>query len=125
MVLWGQAICLLQRHVHVVQCGRQQWHHSQIAHSASSQSSTTLLALHVEHTTAVRFLTSNLYSDLLKQIDVEIDVELLELAFTHRSFAYEAGLTATNERLEFLGGVTVTSRGFERRLSATGSSMVK
>jgi ribonuclease-3 len=57
----------------------------------------------VEHTTAVRFLTSNLYSDLLEQLGVDLDASLLELAFTHRSFAYEAGLTATNERLEFLG----------------------
>ncbi len=56
------------------------------------------------HTTAVRFLTSNLYSELLEQLGASIDAELLELAFTHRSFAYEAGLTATNERLEFLGG---------------------
>ena len=110
--------CLVQRHVHDVLCGRQQRLHSQIAHSASSQSSTTLLAQPVAHTTAVRFLTSNLYSDLLKQIDVEIDVELLELAFTHRSFAYEAGLTATNERLEFLGdsvlGLVVTEELYRK-----------
>lgn len=89
----------------------------------------------MEHTTAVRFLTSNLYSDLLKQIDVEIDVELLELAFTHRSFAYEAGLTATNERLEFLGdsvlGMVVTEELYrkypdldESRLSPLRSGIV-
>ena len=38
-----------------------------------------LLAQHVAHTTAVRFLTSNLYSDLLKQLGVEIDAELLQV----------------------------------------------
>jgi ribonuclease III len=41
-----------------------------------------------------------------------LDPELLRLALTHRSFAYEAGGLPTNERLEFLGdavlGVIVT-----------------
>jgi ribonuclease-3 len=89
----------------------------------------------VAHTTAVRFLTSNLYSDLLKQLGVEIDAELLELAFTHRSFAYEAGLSATNERLEFLGdsvlGMIVTEELYrkypdldESRLSPLRSGIV-
>ena len=89
----------------------------------------------MEHTTAVRFLTSNLYSDLLEILGVEIDVELLELAFTHRSFAYEAGLTATNERLEFLGdsvlGMIVTEELYrkypdldESRLSPLRSGIV-
>ena len=87
------------------------------------------------HTTAVRFLTSNLYSDLLEQLGVDIDAELLELAFTHRSFAYEAGLTATNERLEFLGdsvlGMIVTEELYrkypdldESRLSPLRSGIV-
>ena len=70
------------------------------------------------HTTAVRFLTSNLYSELLEQLGVSIEAELLELAFTHRSFAYEAGLTATNERLEFLGdsvlGMIVTEELYRK-----------
>jgi ribonuclease-3 len=35
--------------------------------------------------------------------DPELDPELLELALTHRSFAYENGGLPTNERLEFLG----------------------
>jgi ribonuclease-3 len=89
----------------------------------------------VEHTTAVRFLTPNLYSDLLEILGVEIDAELLELAFTHRSFAYEAGLTATNERLEFLGdsvlGMVVTEELYrkypdldESRLSPLRSGIV-
>lgn len=41
-----------------------------------------------------------------------LDPELLELALTHRSFAYENGGLPTNERLEFLGdsvlGVIIT-----------------
>jgi ribonuclease-3 len=36
-------------------------------------------------------------------LGVSIDPELLELALTHRSFAYENGGIAHNERLEFLG----------------------
>jgi ribonuclease-3 len=76
-----------------------------------------------------------LYSDLLEILGVDIDAELLELAFTHRSFAYEAGLTATNERLEFLGdsvlGMIVTEELYrkypdldESRLSPLRSGIV-
>jgi ribonuclease-3 len=36
-------------------------------------------------------------------LGVEIDPELLQLALTHRSYAYENGGLAHNERLEFLG----------------------
>ncbi|CAM3234345.1 ribonuclease III [Stackebrandtia soli] len=46
-------------------------------------------------------------------IGVELDADLLRLALTHRSFAYERGGLPTNERLEFLGdsvlGLVVTS----------------
>ncbi len=53
---------------------------------------------------------------LAERLGVEIDPELLILALTHRSFAYEAGGLPTNERLEFLGdsvlGVVVTDRLF-------------
>jgi ribonuclease-3 len=49
---------------------------------------------------------------LLAQLGVELDTELLTLALTHRSYAYENGGLPTNERLEFLGdsvlGVVVT-----------------
>jgi ribonuclease-3 len=44
--------------------------------------------------------------------DPTLDPELLELALTHRSYAYENGNLPTNERLEFLGdsvlGVVIT-----------------
>lgn len=40
---------------------------------------------------------------LAHKLGVSIDPELLELALTHRSYAYENGGAAHNERLEFLG----------------------
>ena len=40
---------------------------------------------------------------LLTALGVIVDAELLELALTHRSFAYENGGLLPNERLEFLG----------------------
>lgn len=40
---------------------------------------------------------------LATTLGVEIDAELLQLALTHRSYAYEHGGVAHNERLEFLG----------------------
>jgi ribonuclease-3 len=49
---------------------------------------------------------------LLEALDVTLDVELLTLALTHRSYAYENGGLPPNERLEFLGdavlGLVVT-----------------
>lgn len=42
-------------------------------------------------------------SSLARLLAVEVNPELLELALTHRSFAYENGGVAHNERLEFLG----------------------
>jgi len=36
-------------------------------------------------------------------LGVQVNAELLELALTHRSYAYEHGGLPTNERLEFLG----------------------
>ncbi len=54
---------------------------------------------------------------LLDTLGIELPDELLELALTHRSYAYEHGGIATNERLEFLGdsilGKAVTVRLFE------------
>ena len=49
---------------------------------------------------------------LRARIDFAVSDELLNLALTHRSFAYENGGLPTNERLEFLGdsvlGIVVT-----------------
>ncbi|WP_104126936.1 ribonuclease III [Cryobacterium sp. Y57] len=42
-------------------------------------------------------------SPLLATLGVQIESVILELALTHRSFAYENGGIPTNERLEFLG----------------------
>ncbi|MFG6278280.1 ribonuclease III [Microbacterium sp. 5K110] len=51
---------------------------------------------------------------LIEKLGVDIDPELLSLALTHRSFAYENGAIPHNERLEFLGdsvlGQAVTVR---------------
>ena len=51
---------------------------------------------------------------LLAALGVNLDEELLTLALTHRSYAYENGGLPTNERLEFLGdsvlGIIVTER---------------
>jgi len=50
--------------------------------------------------------------ELLRTLGIELDAGMLELALTHRSFAYENGGLPTNERLEFLGdsvlGLVVT-----------------
>ena len=80
-------------------------------------------------------MRSDLYSTLTKQIGFEVDPVLLELAFTHRSFAYESGAKETNERLEFLGdsvlGLIVTEELYlkypdldESRLSPLRSGIV-
>lgn len=68
--------------------------------------------------TAVRFLTSKNFKPLTEKLGVEVKDEFLELAFTHRSFAYENGALETNERLEFLGdsvlGLIVTEELYTR-----------
>lgn len=76
-----------------------------------------------------------MYTALTQQLGVEVSQDLLDLAFTHRSYAYEAGITATNERLEFLGdsvlGLVVTEELYrkypdldESRLSPLRSGIV-
>jgi ribonuclease-3 len=44
-----------------------------------------------------------MYEVLTGALGIQVDADLLKLAFTHRSFAYENGGVPTNERLEFLG----------------------
>ncbi|MDT5372154.1 MAG: ribonuclease, partial [Mycobacterium sp.] len=55
---------------------------------------------------------------LIVALGVELPDELLTLALTHRSYAYEHGGLPTNERLEFLGdavlGLTITDELFHR-----------
>jgi dsRNA-specific ribonuclease len=43
------------------------------------------------------------FEQLSKQLGVHIEPQLLELALTHSSYAYEQGNLPNNERLEFLG----------------------
>ena len=42
-------------------------------------------------------------TELTAKLGISLDAELVVLAFTHRSYAYENGGLPTNERLEFLG----------------------
>ncbi|HXL61329.1 MAG TPA: ribonuclease III domain-containing protein, partial [Mycobacterium sp.] len=55
---------------------------------------------------------------LIVALGVGLPDELLTLALTHRSYAYEHGGLPTNERLEFLGdavlGLTITDELFHR-----------
>ncbi len=46
---------------------------------------------------------NNDYDALVGRLGVPVSHEMLRLALTHRSFAYEQGGLPTNERLEFLG----------------------
>ena len=59
-----------------------------------------------------------MYSALIKALGISVKTDLLDLALTHRSFAYESGGIPTNERLEFLGdsvlGLVVTQELFEQ-----------
>lgn len=57
-------------------------------------------------------------SALLEALETDVDSDLLHLALTHRSYAYENGGLPTNERLEFLGdsvlGIVVTETLYTR-----------
>ena len=56
--------------------------------------------------------------EILADLGVPMDPGLADLAMTHRSWAYENGGAATNERLEFLGdavlGLVVTDYLYQR-----------
>jgi ribonuclease III len=57
-------------------------------------------------------------SPLLEALETEVEPDLLRMALTHRSYAYENGGLPTNERLEFLGdsvlGIVVTETLYAR-----------
>jgi ribonuclease-3 len=66
---------------------------------------------------------------LLDALGVDLSPELLTLALTHRSYAYEHGGLPTNERLEFLGdavlGLTVTDELYHRHPDRTEGDLAK
>ncbi len=71
--------------------------------------------------------TSN--DQLFDRLGLVFDAQLLELALTHRSFAYESGGLPTNERLEFLGdsvlGVVVTDALYHRHPDLPEGNLAK
>jgi ribonuclease III len=66
---------------------------------------------------------------LLDALGVELSEEMLSLALTHRSYAYEHGGLPTNERLEFLGdavlGLTITDELFHRHPERSEGDLAK
>lgn len=66
---------------------------------------------------------------LTEKLGVDIDAELLGLALTHRSFAYENGGIPHNERLEFLGdsvlGLAVTTMLYSRHPELEEGALAK
>ena len=72
---------------------------------------------------------TGLYAELNQRLGVSLADDLLEHAFTHRSFAYENGGLPTNERLEFLGdsvlGVIVTESLFRNHPDLSEGRLAK
>jgi ribonuclease-3 len=70
-----------------------------------------------------------LRQNLLDAMGVELPEDLLTLALTHRSYAYEHGGLPTNERLEFLGdavlGLTITDELFHRHPDRSEGDLAK
>ncbi|MDT5118938.1 MAG: ribonuclease [Mycobacterium sp.] len=66
---------------------------------------------------------------LIEALGVELPDELLSLALTHRSYAYEHGGLPTNERLEFLGdavlGLIVTDELYHRHPDRSEGDLAK
>jgi len=66
---------------------------------------------------------------LLAALGVDLPDELLTMALTHRSYAYENGGPPTNERLEFLGdavlGLVVTAEIFTKYPDRTEGELAK
>lgn len=69
------------------------------------------------------------HADLHAWLGVDIDPELLALALTHRSYAFEHGGIPTNERLEFLGdtilGQAITIELFHRHPDVSEGELAK
>jgi ribonuclease III len=67
--------------------------------------------------------------DLIDALGVELPEELLTLALTHRSYAYEHGGLPTNERLEFLGdavlGLIITDELYQRHPDRSEGDLAK
>lgn len=68
-------------------------------------------------------------SELSDRLGVVLPGELLDLALTHRSYAYEQGGLPTNERLEFLGdsvlGLVVTETLYRRHPDLSEGQLAK
>lgn len=66
---------------------------------------------------------------LIDALGVDLPEDLLELALTHRSYAYENGGLPTNERLEFLGdavlGLTITDALYRRHPERSEGDLAK
>lgn len=66
---------------------------------------------------------------LIEALGVDVGADLLTLALTHRSYAYEHGGLPTNERLEFLGdavlGLTITDELFHRHPGHSEGDLAK
>jgi ribonuclease III len=66
---------------------------------------------------------------LIESLGGGVDPAMIELAMTHRSFAYENGGLPTNERLEFLGdavlGVVVTEELYRRHPELAEGQLAK
>lgn len=72
---------------------------------------------------------SQSYEALFERLGIALDESLIELALTHRSFAYESGGLPTNERLEFLGdsvlGIVITDALYNRHVDYSEGQLAK
>ena len=69
------------------------------------------------------------FNELRSRLHADVSTEILKLAVTHRSYAYEHGGIPTNERLEFLGdsilGLVVTDTLYHRHPDFTEGQLAK
>lgn len=72
---------------------------------------------------------SRSYEDFFERLGISLDASSIELALTHRSYAYEAGGLPTNERLEFLGdsvlGIAITDELYHRHPDVPEGQLAK